>query len=167
MLIGFFTIFISGCGQDNNTDSNQKKEAITKVTNSKGGNDNIETLSKLISLPQEPLEAHWELIESNQESQSLLVGLRFSKEVYENIVAKSEPLPGKVASLFPAAQFERWIPKEAQEQLKLEHTNGLINILNVSPRKPDLFTQTLSSPFIHGELISFSDEFILLSLYSM
>ena len=163
-LIGLFIIATSGCEKVNNTENNQKKEAVTKVTDNE--NDR-ETLSKLISLPYEPLEIHWKLVKSHQESQSLLVGLRLPKEAYEDILAKSEPLSGKDTALFPSSQFELWVSEETREQLKLEHTSGLVIFLNIAPRKPDIFTQALSSPFIHGELIGFADEYILLSLYSM
>lgn len=160
IFIFLWLIFLlNGCDNDMNNDNKATAKTETELG----------ILPKLISLPKEPLKVKWEV--SDQESTdagSLVALLQYTISDYNSIIDGSQPFEANRYERMDSAFYENWVPQEIRKTINtLPIDNDMLELQNIIPLKPDLFTQTKLSPFVNGSITPLGDGFILVSLYSM
>ncbi len=158
MLILIVGILLTGC--ENEIVS--EKETLTKM------NIELGILTKLISLPKQPVKVLWEVDEKQGNDNSSLVALlAFTKDDYAYIVSNSPMTEAKINDLMDIDFYEKWVPAQIQDAIKTENREGSYELMGIKRLLPELFTQAKLSPFKNGSVTPLGQGYVLISLYTM
>jgi hypothetical protein len=122
-------------------------------------------LPKLISLPREPIAAKWE-VEENKQAGTLRALLKFSAADYEHIVRESETFDRRGNEILDAAMFD-WIDEEAKHGIEATRDGSSVELVDVEPRRANLFSRAELSPYVNGKITPLADGFVLVAMYAM
>ena len=119
----------------------------------------------MISLPREPIAAKWE-VEENKQAGTLRALLRFSAADYDHIVRESETFDRRGNEILDASMFE-WIDAEAIRGVESKRDGSSVELLDVEPRRANLFSRAELSPYVNGKITPLADGFVLVAMYAM
>ncbi len=144
------------------SDSTETAAEAPKVLNEVG------VLSKLISLPNDPISVRWlEPDPNNRESAELLALIEFNEADYAEIVKNSPNFDLIQDDKMPEAMFKEWVPATVATAMEIKQENGMVVMKGINALKPDLFTKAKASPFIHGTITPLGSGYIFVYLYTM
>lgn len=150
------------------------------------GNEEIQTelgiLSKLISLPKQPVSVKWRLNENQERRQGYLaVLLEFKASDYAYILENSRPFDLKNNARILSEIYEKWLPDHAKTGIEIKPTGDsyeiigttekltgeIYEVIGVSPLQPNLFADAERSSYIEGEITPLKNGFIFVGLSSL
>ena len=160
MLTCFFLI-LTGC-KDIMSDSTETATKAPKIVNEVGA------LSKLISLPNDPVSVRWlEPDPNNKESAELLALIEFHEGDYAEIVKNSPNFDLIQDDKMPEPMFNEWVPASVAAAIETKQENGMVVMKGINALKPNLFIKAKASPFIHGAITPLGAGYIFVYLYTM
>lgn len=126
-------------------------------------------LPKLMSLPRQPVSVMWQCNEDQKRGDGILSALlKFSDDDYAFILENSQSYDQKINAKMLSEHFNQWLPDDAKKDITVQpYGEGLYELTGIFGKKPNLFTETQLSPYIHGGIIPLHHGYIYISLYSM
>ncbi len=128
-------------------------------------NTELGTLPGLISLPKQPIEVRWEVIEQAQgEAGMLRVLLRYSEEDYAAVVEGSETFESKTNDRINPVIYDDWIIAPAKEGIEVVTKGRYYELVDVQPRKANLFWNAERSPYVDGRVSPLRNGYIYVAM---
>ena len=129
-------------------------------------NVELGTLAKLITLPKQPTEVRWEVLERAQgQAATLRVLLRFSEEDYAAVVEASDVYDQRGNARIDKTVYDGWIIAAAKVGVDArEKGSRYYELIGVEPRQANLFWNAKLSPYVNGRITPLSDGYMFVSM---
>ncbi len=157
-------MILFGCKNDSNrrNPSELDKFDYNKIQTELG------VLPKLMSLPKQPLSVKWNISENSKHGTGFLVALfKFLESDYKYILDNSHPFENKVNDRINIEYYDKWLPSDAKISIRTKTNGEVYELIGIFGFKPNLFTKTQLSPYIHGNIIPLNNGYIWVELYTM
>jgi hypothetical protein len=156
----FASMLLMGC--DDMTENNKiKPESI---------HTEIGILSKLISLPRQPVSVKWKTERYHQDS-SLLALLKFKEVDYNYIVENSQTFGSKINRIMSPEIYDKWLPDDAKSGITVKPFSATgvtaYELIGITQLKANLFANRDLSPYLQGRITPLKNGYILISLSTM
>jgi hypothetical protein len=131
----------------------------------------IGILSKLISLPRQPILVKWKIENNHGNDSALLALLKFNEKDYDFIIKNSEPSKRKTHEIWPIEIYDSWLPDDAKFGIEVkivEQAYGQgYEMIGIFRMEANLFANPEFSAYMHGGITPLKNGYISLELQTM